>query len=912
MAAIYPLAVNVDGDLSDEAWAASGVAFRKVVANDGREDGSFEFALLSDGQSLFVGVRIFDGDSTETMRGPPECRDALEIMLGPSEADRLLGAGPCTSEGLLGCEDGRFVIDLANPTRTITYPETDVNVWHLRSTSSRKTDVGMDVELAFDLLLPRPVIVQEGAAFAFDIGFFDRDSTDVCYGSHVRWVSTAISATAALNEQGEQQRAAQEDPQDWGEVTFCGPPDRLVTPPGLGRLTINEAPEISLIEPAANAVVFAGRPFLLAADALDPDGEVLRVEFRILDANGDVVGRSSPDFRAPFGAVWTGANLSPGPYAVLASARDTEGAVAYADPTPFWVEDGASDPRPKWRIGVVGDEMTASSWRRDSFRRTLWQSLTRAGFEVDFLGGETRGLDGYLPPNPDFDLDYESLPSNVMAADLRREVGRTPLGARRSVSPHVAVLVVGNQDLEAGITRNELASDLRSVIETLRLINPAIAVFVAELPPNERIPTSITRATNAAIRAMAEDLNSESAPVSSVDLYTGYFVGLHSIDGIVPNTSGEAILASRWRDALEAFLTARLPPPVVEIQHPSSETIEVRLSHEAPLAEIRYARTSTDGTTQRAIYSEPLSIGKQDGIVQLSVWATASGVGVNGASSATVTTTLEVLSDRSPPTIVEAIAYREDRVLLRFDEPISEESKSDATRFFIDGLAVRGVQPTASDSTRVTLIPAVPLTSGTPHAVQAVGVEDLADPANATTLESDGARIVVGLRPVGEGLLGRYFSDLGARDFIAQRVDGPIDMHWTESAEDASVFEGCEPVGRAREPCEDIFVIQWKGYLRPRSDGQLSLSANVHGHFAMKVDGALVLDTKDQTIGHFESQPFDVRADTLVQVEAEYGWHARRAPWSSLGGGRIKLAWRYEDEEIEAIPAPYLYTPGIP
>lgn len=909
IAAVFPLAVNVDGDLSDDAWTAPGVVFRHVVEQDAYEDGTFEFALVSDGQSLFVGIRIFDGEASGRTRGVPECRDAVEILLGPSESDRLGASGPCTPEGLLHCEDGRFVIDLAAPAASMAYPNTDINLWHLRSVSTRETTVGVDVELAFDLLLPRPVIVEEGTALSFDIGFFDRDGQDACYGSHVRWASDAIESSAAMNEEAEQQRAAFEDPRDWGQVVFCGPPDRSVTPPGLGRLGLNQEPKVSLIEPAAQDVAFVGEPVLLTAEAIDPDGEISRVEFRILNAAGDIIWRSLPDFRAPFGSLWTGSSLDPGQYEVMAAARDNEGAITYSGSRILWLEDKLTDPRPRWRIAIVGDEITANSWQRDSYRRMLWQALTRNGYSVEFLGGRIRGFDGYLPPNPDFDLDYEGLPVNVRAADLRREVGRTPLGPRRGISPQVALIVVGSQDLEAGLNGDELAADLRSVVESMRQINPTVAIFMAELPPNERTPTSTTRAANAAIHAMAADVSREGAPVISVDLYTGYFVGLHTMDGIVPNTAGETFLAERLDAALETFLAGRLPPPVIAVEHTSSNTFEVVLSAGSPGAEIWYAQTSTAGLSRRGVYSEPLLIRREDGVIDLKVWAVVNPGELNRASSATVSTTLEVLVDRSPPQIVDAIAFREDRVLVRFDEPISEASRNDATRFAIDGLPVREVEPAASDRSRVTLTSATALAVEIPHIIEAIGIEDTATPPNVTLSGSEGASLSISIRSTGRGLRGRYFSDLGARDFFREQIDGPISMRWGESTPDASVFEGCTPVGRAHEPCEDIFMIQWTGYLRPPRDGTLAISANVHGHFALKLDGILVLDTKDQMVGHIESQALSVRADTLIAVDAEYAWHARRAPAPSLAGGQIELEWLYEGGEIEVIPAANLYAP---
>jgi hypothetical protein len=99
----------------------------------------------------------------------------------------------------------------------------------------------------------------------------------------------------------------------------------LSSTPATTSVTIsNLPPVVTLTAPADGAVLPASLPIALEADALDPDGAVVRVEFY---AGGAKVGEAlSP----PFASSWTG--MAPGDYVLTAHATDSDGATTISLP----------------------------------------------------------------------------------------------------------------------------------------------------------------------------------------------------------------------------------------------------------------------------------------------------------------------------------------------------------------------------------------------------------------------------------------------------------------------------------------------------------------------------------------------------------------------------------------------------
>ena len=99
----------------------------------------------------------------------------------------------------------------------------------------------------------------------------------------------------------------------------------LTSAPATTSVTIaNLPPVVTLTSPADGAVLPASLPVALEADALDPDGVVVRVEFYA----GEV--KVGEDLSPPFAATWSG--MAPGDYVLTARATDNDGATRTSVP----------------------------------------------------------------------------------------------------------------------------------------------------------------------------------------------------------------------------------------------------------------------------------------------------------------------------------------------------------------------------------------------------------------------------------------------------------------------------------------------------------------------------------------------------------------------------------------------------
>ena len=103
--------------------------------------------------------------------------------------------------------------------------------------------------------------------------------------------------------------------------------------PSAATVTIeNAVPSVALTSPADGSTHPESGPIVLAADALDSDGSVVRVAFY---AGTALVGEA---LAPPFTAAWSGSK--PGAYAVTARATDSDGATTTSAPRTVHVNPG--------------------------------------------------------------------------------------------------------------------------------------------------------------------------------------------------------------------------------------------------------------------------------------------------------------------------------------------------------------------------------------------------------------------------------------------------------------------------------------------------------------------------------------------------------------------------------------------
>ena len=234
--------------------------------------------------------------------------------------------------------------------------------------------------------------------------------------------------------------------------------------------------------------------------------------------------------------------------------------------------DAAAAPA---RIVTIGDSITQGAVGYNTWRRPLWQSLTNAGFSVDFVGSTNRqyagpGNPGTLPPSPDFDLDHEGhweFTADALAAALPGWLTNYP-------PPDIALLHAGTRDCILGEAVTNTVLELKAIIDILRVRNPRIVILLAKI-----IPTSYSAATtanvtnlNAQLDGLATSKTTPASPVLVVDQYTGFSTNPDTYDGIRPSVSGETKMAAKWFTTLRVVLQ---PPRLTKVERLANNTAQL-------------------------------------------------------------------------------------------------------------------------------------------------------------------------------------------------------------------------------------------------------------------------------------------------------------------------------------------------
>ena len=219
------------------------------------------------------------------------------------------------------------------------------------------------------------------------------------------------------------------------------------------------------------------------------------------------------------------------------------------------------------RIVPLGDSITQGVGNDfpdpvgyDTYRRRLYQMLTAAGYDIDFVGSmnTTWKCNGHA--NDDFDPDHEGhfawrtdyiLKGRIWKCrgdgNLRRWL--------KNYTPDMALVHLGTNDMFEKRSVDSTLDDLVKVIDTLRKSNPDVVVFLARVLPtadvekNQRII-----ALNARMDEVKKRSDQPRSRVIIVDQYDGFDVDKDFFDGVHPNLAGEEKMAQRWFDAIDAYL----------------------------------------------------------------------------------------------------------------------------------------------------------------------------------------------------------------------------------------------------------------------------------------------------------------------------------------------------------------------
>lgn len=121
-----------------------------------------------------------------------------------------------------------------------------------------------------------------------------------------------------------------------GEDSDGGTPFVPETPDeGDSTAAVGEAPHVRIVTPGPRTQVHAGATINVQAIAIDPDAEIVRVEF--FDGTEPIGGRWTAPFIVPWAAV------TPGTHFLTAVALDVEGRTAVSASVTVLVKDGDRD-----------------------------------------------------------------------------------------------------------------------------------------------------------------------------------------------------------------------------------------------------------------------------------------------------------------------------------------------------------------------------------------------------------------------------------------------------------------------------------------------------------------------------------------------------------------------------------------
>lgn len=223
-----------------------------------------------------------------------------------------------------------------------------------------------------------------------------------------------------------------------------------------------------------------------------------------------------------------------------------------------WVVVSSRGPAPV-KIMPLGDSITQGNRTYPSYRRPLWHALQQAHYPVNFVGGKMLNKAG-LAPYLDFDLDHQGhwgWTTVMLLPEIREWALRH--------QPDIVLLHAGTNDCFGGMPVEGIRDNLGRIIDQLRGANPRVKVVLAQLipsaPPYADLNERIT-ALNKLLPALAREKTTDQSPIVIVDHNTGFSreAGVDLHDGLHPNDQGQAKMAARWYECLQAPELLGRPP----------------------------------------------------------------------------------------------------------------------------------------------------------------------------------------------------------------------------------------------------------------------------------------------------------------------------------------------------------------
>ncbi len=227
------------------------------------------------------------------------------------------------------------------------------------------------------------------------------------------------------------------------------------------------------------------------------------------------------------------------------------------------------------RIVCMGNSITQGNINKTtntlnqlSYRPAFWEKLDSAGIDIDMVGYTNLWFDEksnnlVTPPVSKytghvFDRDHDAYYGITSSGLLNGNPSTGWTGAAlpslairlNSYTADIALLHIGTNDADNIVTTT--VSNIKAIIDALRVKNPNVVVFVAKT-------ITTWKAINNYVNQIAIDKNTIQSPVITVDLATGFIndtslPGCMTYDWVHPNPLGQEFMAKRWFAAIQKQL----------------------------------------------------------------------------------------------------------------------------------------------------------------------------------------------------------------------------------------------------------------------------------------------------------------------------------------------------------------------
>lgn len=206
------------------------------------------------------------------------------------------------------------------------------------------------------------------------------------------------------------------------------------------------------------------------------------------------------------------------------------------------------------KIMPLGDSITfgvtSPQVAQGSYRTKLWQLLTGAGMNIDYVGGSSNG------PTDLPDHDHEGY-SGIWIKDNRIMPGyslyENVVDSLNTHNPDLVLLHIGTNDLNSGDSDSLAAEKLNALLGRIFAAKPNVHIIVALIIPRKP-PYEDWSHYNALAQMVADSYATDGYHISTVDM-NGILVASDYADYLHPAKSGYDKMAAAWYPAIQSMLS---------------------------------------------------------------------------------------------------------------------------------------------------------------------------------------------------------------------------------------------------------------------------------------------------------------------------------------------------------------------